>query len=153
MRKFRFELQPVLDTRRLKEDLAKRALGEAEERLDQARARVKKIEDRIRCETAYLKTLASAEVDPEKVITSERYVDRLKAELVVAQHDVEACEAETARLKAALVERMKERKAMERLRDKAYERYKYEAARQEQAFLDDLASQRYAGAMEERAGT
>lgn len=153
MRKFRFELQPVLDTRRLKEDLAKRALSEAEERLNRARARVKKIEDRIRCETAYLKTLASAEVDPEKIIASERYIERLKAELVVAQHDVEACEAETARLRAALVERMKERKAMERLRDKAYERYKYEAARQEQAFLDELANQRYTASKEEHAAT
>lgn len=153
MQKFRFELQPVLDTRRLKEDLAKRALSEAEERLDQARAMVRKIEGRIRCETAYLKTLASAEVDPERIIASQRYIDRLKAELVVAQHDVEACEAETARLKAALVERMKERKAMERLRDKAYERYKHEVARQEQAFLDELASQRYAALKEEQAGT
>ena len=144
MKRFKFSLQTVLDTRALKEEKLKKELGklkaqqaEVKERLAlllstrsemqawMAKKRKSSSLDRL-IEQAYLDRSRADEMSKEKLLASIKDFDSL---------------IEFKRLE--LVAASKEKKAVEKLEEKQHKAYLLDVAREEQAFLDELARHQF----------
>ncbi len=144
MARFIFKLEPVLRQRRLAEDRAQRDLARL---LRERMILERRIGDLQHGITADKRTMASAlsgHVDVERVrnhgAAAHRavvQVQQIAMKLLELSHQVEA-----ARTK--LIAASRDRKAVERLRDKQYQRWQTERNRRETAQLDEFAIQQFA---------
>ncbi|MCS7235348.1 MAG: flagellar FliJ family protein [Armatimonadota bacterium] len=135
MRRFRFRLQGLLRLRRLREREGRRELAEALRSLRQAEAR---------CEAAR-QALRQAEArvvqgrDAQELRWWADAVEACRQQLARA----EAVRAEAARradeLWARFLQLRRDRKVVERVRDRRWKLHQREQARREQAQLDELA--------------
>jgi len=144
MRRFKFSLQTVLETRALKEEKLKKELGKlkalqtevknslalllstrSEMQAWMAQKRKNSSLDRL-VEQAYLDRSRADEINKGKLLGSIKEYDLLieakRLELVVAS---------------------KEKKAVEKLEEKQHKAYLLDVAREEQAFLDELARHQF----------
>lgn len=71
------------------------------------------------------------------------YKDRLDADLALARHTLAGLEHETTQRRIELGERAKQRKLMEKLKEKKAQRHASEENRKEQAGFDEQATLRF----------
>jgi flagellar FliJ protein len=142
VRRFRFPLEPVLAHRRRIEEDKERRLGERLRELAAARAELASLEDEYRRYAAVIRTkhrMLDAETLRAHYAHLE-YLDRaIDAQLAVVRTRTAA--ADVAR--AELIEASKERKTVERLRERRYEEHVLEEGRIEQKELDDVNARRH----------
>ncbi|MDI6870350.1 MAG: flagellar export protein FliJ [Bacillota bacterium] len=144
MKRFVFSLQTVLELKRrreeaLLEELAKRtrAAAAAEERLKELRAERRRAQGELR-------QLLRGRLEVERVRSAQDYlaglderIERQRVEVRRRNEEVKACRQQ-------VVAASQERKAFEKLRERQWEAYQKEYQRQEQVFLDEIATQEYA---------
>jgi flagellar FliJ protein len=144
MKRFKFSLQTVLETRALKEEKLKKELGKLKAQQAEVKDKLAKLLstrqemqewmserrkssslDRL-VEQAYLDRSRADEISKEKLLASIKDYDSL---------------IEAKRLE--LVAASKEKKAVEKLEEKQHKAYLLDVAREEQAFLDELARHQF----------
>lgn len=139
MRKFKFNLQRVLDYRESIEEKLLMELAAVRARHDREVAKLAEItrhRDRFR---RRMKERLSAG-DPEEIRRAHHYMEdlvrQIKAQQVAVTEAAEARQSKTAEV----VEAAKDRKVLERLRDYRLVEHTSETRALEQKFLDDVAS-------------
>lgn len=142
MRRFVFSLQKVLDYRQRLEEQAIRAFAEAQAELAHQQHRLRHLLDwRQEClnRSERRHRLAVALLDIEQTFLSalEEQIQLQRQRVAEAQHQVEV-------RRQQLIEAQRERKTLERLKEKQYEQWRLELLRWEQKQIDDLASMRAA---------
>ncbi|MGQ9487795.1 MAG: flagellar export protein FliJ [Armatimonadota bacterium] len=140
MRRFVFSLQKVLEYRQRLEEQAIRAFAEAQRHLEREQAVLAElISLREQClqRSSRAKRLAVEMLDVEQT-----YLFALEGRIEAQRQRVAEAEAVLEERRQALIEAQRERKALERLRDKHYEQWRQEVLRAEQQVLDDLATVR-----------
>jgi flagellar FliJ protein len=143
MQRFRFTLEPVLEQRRRIEDEKQRdfaartrELRDAESLLERLHAQYQAAAERLRDGHRSLST-----EDLRLHYAHLEYLDRA----ITAQRAVVAeRRGAVERARAALVEASKERKVIEKLKERKHEQYVAEARHLEQAELDDANARRFA---------
>ena len=140
MSRFRFRLEPVLQMRQRQDDEAKQALAHAERQLQDAERRLAGAADRLR--NAYA-SAAGAEHDQVTVVQLTWH----RNWIVVKARDVEAGRLdvqerlETRELRAHQAqEARKQRRVLERFRDRALLAFETEVARRDMQVIDELAT-------------
>ncbi len=143
MKKFRFTLQPVLEHRQRIEDDFKVALGARRRELAVAQAELDRLTERYREHSEMLRgehRSLSAE-DLRLHYAHIAFLDRA----IDAQRAVVAARAATVdRARAEVLEASKERKAVEKLKERRGEAHAEEERRVEQNELDDSNARRHA---------
>jgi len=142
VKRFRFALQPVLEHRERVEDDRKAALAARQRELDAAQAELGGLNERFRAHSEMLRgehMTLSAE-DLRMHYAHVAFLDRaIDAQLGV----VATRRAEVDRARAALLEASKERKAVEKLKDRRRDAHAEEERRVEQNDLDDANARRH----------
>jgi len=142
VKKFRFALQPVLEQRERVENDLKAALAARQRDLDAAQAELAGLDRRYRAQSEMLRgehrtlTAEDLRLHYAHVAFLDRAID---AQLGV----VAARRAEMERARAALLEASKERKAVEKLRERRRDAHAEEERRVEQNDLDDANARRH----------
>jgi len=143
MNKFKFKLETVLKVKARIEDLRKLELREAESRRDKARLELfrwqKEIADHIRL----YREKFQQRINPEEANNYHRYLTWLNRQADLAALQLQEREKEVAERRQKLVEASKERKILEKLKEKAYQNYQAEQLRAEIQFLDELGTGRF----------
>lgn len=144
MKKFVFTLESVLDLKRrreeaLLEELAKkvRAAALAEEALKGLRAERRRAQDEVR-------ELLKGKVELDRVCRGRDYVAGLDERIEAQKLVVQRRQGEVKTCRQQVVVAAQERKTLEKLRERQWEAYQKEYRREEQAFLDEVATQGYA---------
>lgn len=144
MKKFAFSLQTVLDLKRrreeaLLEELAKRvrAAGAAEEALKELRAERRRAQGQLR-------ECLRGRVEVERVRTVKEYVSGLDGKIEQQRRVVQRRTEEVKSCRQQVVAAARERQTLDKLRERQWEAHQKEFRREEQAFLDELATQGYA---------
>ncbi|MGE5552342.1 MAG: flagellar export protein FliJ [Betaproteobacteria bacterium] len=144
MKKFSFSLQAVLDLKRhreeaLLEELAKRtrAVAAAEERLQELRRERRRAERELRQLLRGRLEVGQVRVAQDYLLGLDGRIEGQSQEVHRRREEVEACRGQ-------VVAARQERKTFEKLRERQWEAYQKEYHRQEQSFLDELATQGYA---------
>lgn len=144
MKKFKFKLETVLKVRTRLEDLRKRELRQAELRLEEALRQLKRRQAEIAETTAmYQENLQKQRLDLNLATYYHNYLTKLNQLLAEDYVRIERCNEDLAKARQNLIEAIKEKKIVEKLKEKAYEEYKSAELKQETEFLDELGTTRF----------
>ncbi|MGE5584717.1 MAG: flagellar export protein FliJ [Bacillota bacterium] len=144
MRRFRFRLQKLLEVRRLKEDTLRQELARTQEALRRGNDVLEKLGAMHGATLEELRASVAGTLDVEWIAACHRYLGFLAHRIEEQQAAVNRLAREEAAKREALVAARRARKVVEKLRERAYARYREEFARAEQAFLDEVGVTRYA---------
>ena len=149
MKKFKFNLQPVMRLREQEEKLRQKAFAEAMERLKDCRGRMAESLGAMEETFASMKASGCGELDMDHIRNHRRLLNYLDARVarLSAEHAELAGEAEGRRCE--LVEASRRRKAMENLRARRLAGHRYAAAREEGKYYDEVGGTRKALALRE----
>jgi flagellar FliJ protein len=144
-KKFKFALQPVLDHRQRLEDELKQTVALRQRAHDEAKRELERLNDEFRTHSLLIRS-KHRDLDAEELRAHYghlQYLDRV----IVAQIGVLAeRQAALERARRDLVEARKERKVVEKLRDRRKTAWVSEELRIEQNELDDGNARAYARA-------
>lgn len=138
--KFRFRLQAVLDLREREEQRAKIALGEAQRRVFEVDEQIARLEA---AQTGALAALPPNAPFGER-LAARAWADKLAAQVARLRYERETLSAVAATKQQEVATAQAERRAVEKLRERALAEYQAEVLRREQITLDEIATSRYA---------
>jgi len=145
MKKFAFALQPVLEHRERIEDEKQQVVAMRQRAVDEAERDLRRLDDEFRTNSTELRTKhKDLDADELRLFYAHlQYIDRcIVAQIrVVAERRVELDRARTDLLAAS-----KDRKVVEKLKDRRREAHVLEEMRLEQNELDDTNARRYSRA-------
>ena len=144
MAKFNFRLAPILRIKEKVEDLKKNEFGKAIVELEGERTRLAALEgDRTACIQSFRASLNKG-VAPDEIRQHNIYLDKLKV-LIKQQHIVIArAEEKVEQKRKELVEAMRDRKALDVLKENERLEFLEEEKRSEQKSVDEIVSYKVA---------
>jgi len=140
MRRFVFSLQKVLEYRQRLEEQAIRAFAEAQAQLMHEQAVLHKL--LIGREECLRRSHHRQHLSVELLAVEQTYLSALEERIEQQRQRVAEAEKVLEEKRQALIGAQRERKTLERLREKQYEEWRQEWLRTEQKALDELANVR-----------
>jgi flagellar FliJ protein len=143
MQRFYFKLQKLLDYRKIREEQAQAEFAKAtrvflleKEKMKQMETTLVETFDLLKAEQAKASSLLMLKMFQE-------YIDRTREGIRLQAVKVAAAADRRQSCLRLFEEASRKRKVVDNLREKKLEQYQAEVLHEEQAFLDDLAGQRY----------
>ncbi len=137
MKKFEFNLQKVLDYKEILLKKTQRDLAFVENQEKEARKELEFIQNHLEQYTARL--LTSRTETSSEIKLKYDYFYQLLAEVDARKKDLAKIRDKKAEYLNLLVQQLKERKILARLKEKQYREYVNEMQKEEQLFLDEVA--------------
>jgi len=147
MAKFVYRLQSYLNLKEQVEELKKNEYGYALRRLEEERQKKLQLETEQETLVEIFKNSLLVAIKPADIRRFNNRIELLKVWIVEQEERVKQAEQEAEEKRLALVEAMKDRKALETVRERNYEDYKLEEKRSEQVVVDGIVSYQYADKM------
>ena len=148
MKKYSFKLQTLLRIREIHEEEAERNFRLAVQELTLAVERLDKLKGEYARLREDLASLQRRGIDVSVQLIYDQYFLRLRQRVSDQLEAVNSAEEEVELRREELIERMKDRKTIEKLRMRDFDRYLAELRRFEQVVIDDLATLHSAGGVE-----
>lgn len=142
MKKFVFTLQPVLDQRQRVEDEKQQVVAQRRRAVDDAEAELNRLNQEFRASSERLRTEHRA-LSSEDLRLHYAHLSFLDRTIVAQIAVVAERRVSLDRARADLLAASKERKVVEKLKDRRHEAHVAEAARLEQNALDDSNARRH----------
>ena len=144
MKPFVFKLETLLDIRKRREEEANILLAQARARLNAAREFMDALKERQQTSLTEFK----GQREKNALLAMEwqmwhRFLDFMEKEIKKQEQVLKQLAQEVASALKAAETAMKDRKAVEKLREKRFEQYKIELQLAEQKILDEIAISRY----------
>jgi flagellar protein FliJ len=141
---FRFSLQRVLDIRAQTEQTAAVHLAEAKSRLQQANDQKAEIEGALEEGIARLSTGAESAPTVGEMRSRCYVLAQLDERLARAQHGIVAAEAEEEQRREEFATAFRDRRVLDRLKERHLEAWREEAVKADLATMDGIALSRFA---------
>lgn len=149
MAKFTYRMQSILDIKYKLEEQEKTAFGLASKRLQEENEKLQQLMLRRINYERRAGELAMGKIDVLKIKENKRAIDTMKSLIRDQIMQVHAAEKNVELARKRLNAVMVDRKAHEKLREKAFEEFKVELAAQEAKEIDQLVSFTYHNAQQE----
>lgn len=143
MKQFKFKLETVLKVKTRIEDLRKLELGEAEFRREKARLELSRCQEEVTINIRLYREKFQQRINPDEANNYYQYLTWLNHQVDLASLKLQECEKEVAERRQRLIEASKEKKILEKLKEKAYQDYQAEQLNAEINFLDELGTGRF----------
>ncbi len=143
MKKFKFKLETVLKVKTRVEDLRKLELREAELRREEARLELCRCQEEVEANIRIYREKFQQRINPEEANNYHLYLTWLNRQVDLAMLKLQERDQEVAEQRQRLIEASKEKKILEKLKEKAYQAFKAEQLNAEIKFLDELGTDRY----------
>ena len=144
MAKFVFSMQNILNMREKLEEQGKNNYSQANMRWQEAVAALESLKQRLTNEKQKLQEEVSSSLNVKKIRQREDGVEVVRMYVRQQELEVKQREKEVEVARERLNEAMKERKTFEKLREKAFEKFRLEENLREQKEVDELVSYRFA---------
>lgn len=143
MKKFRYNMESILQIKRKLEDQAKIAYGNMRLKLTQEEEKLEELKQKKGAYEEEMKLLRSDRLDILKIKQCEQAIEvmkmNIKQQITVVKNAAHRLEIARIRLNEAMVER----KTQEKLKEKAFEEYLLEFDSEERKEVDELNSFHY----------
>ena len=143
MKPFRFRLATVLELRQREEDAAQKAVIEAEGVVKRIKGQVSELKDLSQSAEDEFRCRQRSTVSVLTLSDSQAYLSLMLDRIAAKEDELMLAQNTLGKKREALAHAMRERKTIEKLKEKQYAEWKREVARQEAAFLDELGTIRY----------
>ena len=143
MAKFVFRLQQHLSIKEKIESQRKIEYGSALAALAEEQSKEAALETEKADKTAELSVKVREQIEPDLFEIYNSYIELLKKRIIGQREKVLEAEMFAEEKRLVLVEAMKEKKALQRLKEKDFEVFKEEEKRIEQSSVDEIVSYRY----------
>lgn len=140
-RPFRFSLERVLDLRRQQEEQAHIQLAQAERQLQQQRAEADRLESEL--SRAGGELTGRRELAPDELWLWRSYQERILLEIHRAEQAWQELASKVNECRKQALERSKERRKLEKLKENQAQEHKLREEYQEQQVLDEMATLRH----------
>lgn len=140
---YTFKLQAVLDHRQFSEDNLKKELADIRQQVMAARQQLESLKREAMDTVAALKQEQANGLSSDQVVAYHAYLKRL-SDCITRQQTVtgEMRERESEK-QAELLEAMKKRQILEKLKDQGLDRYNQVMLKKEMNFIDEIAVNRF----------
>lgn len=143
MRPFRFRASVVLDLRRKEEDAARKRLVQAQTAADRAETRVLAARQGVVDAAGALDAAQSAGTEGWRLGWHQSWIGKQRLEVEACRQAAVASTAAVEHATASVGSARQRRRALERLRDRAWQRHQLETIRQESREMNMAANLRY----------
>ena len=149
MKKFKFRLQRVLDTKGSDEKMRQRDLGIAQQTFNTEEERLKNLNTELREQSEKQRSLVSGSAKVADLVMNHRWQRQLNTRISKQTEEVEHCGEVVEERRQELLETSREKKVLERLKEKKFEEYRITELTAQQNALDDLGSRKRSIMVEE----
>lgn len=139
---FKFHLESVETLRKSSEQSAQLALAQTQRALQAELNRKISLENQLSLALTQRESLGSTPSITQDFAIQELFIQGLKQQIIQADSAIYRAKKFVDRAMAEVLERRKQRRMIEKLREKAYERFLDEKQRKENREMDDLAVMR-----------
>ncbi len=136
---FKFRLEKLLDLRRLKEDVARRDHALARKDVAEQGQKLARVTGEREAEIRTLRELKRRTLDIVRLRLQEGYVNSLERRALRDAERLRELERKEAVKRQELAEASKGVRVLERLRERQFRAWAYQAGQEEQRFLDEVA--------------
>lgn len=143
MKAFEFRLQTKLDITERQEDIARVEVAERQKAYQSAVDKLESLIQHMEDLHGMLRQKNNGSLPVQEVIAVKEYQGVLKERISYQRKVVKQAESELEEAQQVLLEIMKERKTLDRLREREYFEYLCEVMRQEQNQIDEVAIVQY----------
>ena len=143
MNVFRFRLQSILDLRTRKEDGLKKDFSLALEALYAEEERLKALNRDLEAQLAQWDAEANGRTDISDFVMYDQYLAHLKKRILGQIRQIKVQQEKTETVRLDLVEATKDKRVLERLKERHYTDYRNRLDRLEQKFLDEIGTRKY----------
>ena len=153
MKQFQFRLQKVMETTQTREEIKKRELAIAMQKLRENEAELETMMDVLEDHISHFEACRRrSALKVSELRNLSGYMEKLRQE-IQAQTKKIAELAEEARLhREKLLEITKDKKVLEKLKDRKYEEFKKKLRSMEQKFMDEVSARSYANGKNKASG-
>ncbi len=142
MARFNFELDGVLRQRKNVEHLAQKALAEAVRAMSELTDKLRRLDESVKQVSEDVRAHhLLGEIDVNFIAAHRRYLLGMERAAMDLARQIAEAQGKVQRAQSQLIESAKERKTMEKLRDKQFERWMSEQTKRENADLDEAGMQ------------
>ncbi len=142
MAAFKFRLEPVASLKKQQEDLRKTELTQAKDHLKRKEAALVNLcEHKDDCQRMLTAEIEIGCLDISRKLVFYAYLERLADEIASHREEVARSADDVELKRKLLLESSKEKKTLEKLRQRMRERYIRQLKKMEQAALDETAAQ------------
>lgn len=143
MKKFVFSLETLLSVRKEKERQVQSELIEAEGKKRIVEERIVALQEKGRQAESEMKQTKQRTFSVQELRENLDYLDSIRSQVERMQDDLLRVCNVVASCKTALAEAMKERKALDRLKEKQYEAWETQCRQEERKIADEHATTRF----------
>ena len=139
MKAFHFRLQTKLDICQRQEQVIREEMQKKILIRNQALQELEVLEIRLQSVEESIRELNTCSGQFPRIIINRQYIPVLKQEIKVSEENLVRAEKEVEKARLELMERMRETRTLEKLKDKAWHRYLHELLLEEQKQIDEIA--------------
>jgi len=141
MKKFVFALEKVLEVKEIEEKIIQRNLANVQNQIFEIQKKITAIGEKVTSEKKKLKFMNDTITKSNQIMLHYKYIDSLNKEIENCNDLLKTLFQKENEIKAQLLAKTREKKAIERLKEIKYEEYKKEYSKSQQNFLDDISIQ------------
>ena len=144
MKQFQFRLQKVMETTRIKEEIKKRELAKAMQKLRDNEAQLETLLGELEEHISYIESCHKrSTLKVSELSYLSGYMEKLGREILAQTKKIARLAEEVRVYREKLMEITKDKKVLERLKDKKYEEFKKKLRSMEQKFMDEVSTRSY----------
>ena len=143
-KRFQFRFETMLKLRRRREDEHKQVVAERLRQIRAVREKIASLEDQVQQQTDAIRGHTSAgTIDLQQVMRNRHWLGHLHKGILEAQARTRFLEARLAQERVQLAEAAKQRRMLEKLKERQQERYTHEQNHRDTRELDEMATVRF----------
>lgn len=151
MPQFKFKLQKVLDYRKIKEEEKKRELSALLKEYNKQAEILNSLREKQAGLFLELKNLQKEELNITQILFYYFYLQNLSSRIKKQIQLLEELDGKIVQKREEVIQASKERKIMEKLKERKYREFVYFLDRAEQIFLDEISNSAFVREKEENA--
>jgi flagellar FliJ protein len=137
---YKFKLESILSHRRYQEETLQKELATSKKSLTREQKKLQAIKHRRHMYSLELQQQQSKNGTVSEIALYLKYINRLSQDLDEQRQRVSAAEAQFNQKHQSLLEMMKKRKTLDKLKEKGLRNYQQKMLKEERAFMDEVAA-------------
>ena len=144
MKQFQFRLQKVMETTQIKEEIKKRELAKAMQKLRDNETQLETLLGSLKEHISHIESCHKrSTLKVSELSHLSGYMEKLGQEILAQTKKIARLTEEARVYREKLLEITKDKKVLERLKDKKYEEFKKKLRSMEQKFMDEVSTRSY----------